>query len=231
MPSNNRPIHQSPIHAIQQSLHSSVTYSCHQTITPFINANNLSQLFLQLPHPRKASNAPRVTFLLGVENVLVFALIKMQLPTISGPLSQVLTALAAGRWVVTRRFVDRSHKNNDWANPRAFVCDQLVLTHREQRLHARGVGHFAGMRVLFLMENQAKNSVYANIVRAGDGVAIDSWSMDDLLALKPGNLLIILHSAEDKRNLKLFEPPPPTLSLGLCKVINKTKTGGKQEIK
>lgn len=84
--------------------------------------------------------------------------------------------------MVTRRYVDRSHKHGEWANPRAFVCNQLVLTHQEQRRH----GCFANMRVLFLMENDTKRSVYATVVRAGGGVVIDDWSLDDLLASKPG---------------------------------------------
>ena len=107
---------------------------------------------------------------------------------------QVLAALAAGRWVVTRRYVDRSHKAGEWANPQAFVCNRIVLTHRDQFMEAGHRGCFADMQVLFLMENKVKSSVYAGVVRAGSGKVIDSWTLDDLLTYKPGRIFLLSSS-------------------------------------
>jgi hypothetical protein len=100
----------------------------------------------------------------------------------------VLAALAAGRWVVTRRYVDRSHKNGEWSSPRAFVCNDLVLKHQEQRRQ----GCFARMRVLFLMENRTKCSVYSRVVSAGGGIVIHDWNVDELLIVKPGMTLSLI---------------------------------------
>lgn len=60
----------------------------------------------------------------------------------------------------------------------------LIL--RERQAAGDSGGCFAGMRAFFLMENKVKSSVYAQVVRAGGGFVIDTWSLDELLAFKPG---------------------------------------------
>jgi hypothetical protein len=139
----------------------------------------------------------------------------------------VLTALAAGRWVVTRRYVDRSHKTGEWANPRGFVCHPLVLTHRERHQQAGGRGCFADMRVLFLMENTVKRSVYANVVRAGSGSVVDSWSLDDLLTYKPGRLFFLIFIP--LVCVSVLDPNPDPHSMGSWIRIQKSKISPKSE--
>ena len=39
-------------------------------------------------------------------------------------LEKVMAGLVSGRWVVTKRFVERSYQKGGWANTKAFVCDE-----------------------------------------------------------------------------------------------------------
>ena len=42
-----------------------------------------------------------------------------------------MAALAGGRWVITRRYVDRSYRQGVWLTcPKAFVINDAVLRHR-----------------------------------------------------------------------------------------------------
>ena len=45
-------------------------------------------------------------------------------------LEKVMGGLVTGAWVITRRFVEASHQRGQWANTKAYVCDDLVLHHR-----------------------------------------------------------------------------------------------------
>ncbi|XP_023342474.1 uncharacterized protein LOC111712162 [Eurytemora carolleeae] len=97
---------------------------------------------------------------------------------------KVLAGLACGRWIVTRRYIDRCFKNGSWINTKPFICDQSVLCHRK-RYFANG-GCFQGYKVLFLVEQEGKRKAYIDVVRAGGGTVLEDWDLDQLIKYKPG---------------------------------------------
>ena len=98
-------------------------------------------------------------------------------------LEKVMAGLVAGRWVVTKRFVERSYQKGAWANTKAFVCDESVLNHRRRWFEKGGI--FKDMKVVLLLENAVKSGVYSRIVEAGGGEVQHDWSLSDLLNNQP----------------------------------------------
>merc|ERR550532_3391441 len=99
---------------------------------------------------------------------------------------KVMAALAGGRWVVTRRFVDRSYRQGFWLpSPKAFVINDAVLQHRLQVLQAGAQGGaFWGFRAALLLSDPRKNGVYSRVITAGGGVLLES-TLDELVASPP----------------------------------------------
>ena len=93
---------------------------------------------------------------------------------------QVMGGLVSGAWVVTRRYIEASYKAGAWANPKAYVCDDLVLRHRERREQMGPM--FRGVRVVFALNNSVQSRVYSRIVRAGGGEVIPYTTVQDLVA-------------------------------------------------
>ena len=51
---------------------------------------------------------------------------------------KVMAALAAGRWVLTKRFIEKSAKKGEWiTQPRLFVPNEAVLRNRYVLLHCK----------------------------------------------------------------------------------------------
>jgi len=89
---------------------------------------------------------------------------------------KVMAALAGGRWVVTRRFVDRSYRQGSWiASPRPYVVNDAVLSHR-QRIYTTGTqgAVFWGMRAVLVMGDLRKNAVYSRVITAGGGMVVET---------------------------------------------------------
>ena len=96
----------------------------------------------------------------------------------------VLGALAAGKWVVTKRYIDRSSVAGAWKEESPFKAHEMVQVSREKR-EAEG-GIFKGLKVLFLLENQLRKEVYARLVKAGGGEVVDIWGLKKLIETQPG---------------------------------------------
>lgn len=96
----------------------------------------------------------------------------------------VLGALAAGKWVVTKRYIDRSHVAGAWKEESPFKAHEIVVESREKR-EAEG-GIFKGLKVLFLLENQLRKEVYTRLVKAGGGEVVDIWGLKKLIDTQPG---------------------------------------------
>ena len=96
----------------------------------------------------------------------------------------VLGALAAGRWVVTRRFVDRSAAAGAWKDPRAFVAHDSILESRER--WGREGALFRGVRAVIVMTNRQRREVYGRLVRAGGGEVLEDWGLVELAENQPG---------------------------------------------
>ena len=96
----------------------------------------------------------------------------------------VLGALAAGRWVVTRRWVDRSAREGGWREERAFVACQVVVASRERRLREGEL--FEGWKVVVLLEHPQRRAVYCRLLRAGGADVLEDWGLEQLVENQPG---------------------------------------------
>ena len=99
---------------------------------------------------------------------------------------KVMAALAGGRWVVTRRFVDRSYRQGAWLpSPKAFVINDAVLRHRLHMIQAGAQGGaFWGFRAALLLSDPRKNGVYSRVITAGGGVLLET-TLEELVASPP----------------------------------------------
>ena len=99
---------------------------------------------------------------------------------------KVMAALAGGRWVVTRRFVDRSYRQGVWLpSPKAFVINDAVLRHRLNVIQAGAQGGaFWGFRAALLLSDPRKNGVYSRVITAGGGVLLET-TLEELVASPP----------------------------------------------
>jgi len=92
---------------------------------------------------------------------------------------KIMAGLAAGRWVVTKRYVEKSHRKGSWENPIPYVAEKIILFHkRNWSEKGQAGGCFHNMKVILLLEDQIKCEVYARVVRAGDGVVLDHVDID-----------------------------------------------------
>lgn len=98
---------------------------------------------------------------------------------------KMMGAMAAGRWVITKRFVEKSVKNEGWVKARAYVIDDAVLHHR-RRWFVQGCpgAAFYNMKVVFILDKDQdmKKEVYTRIVRAGDGAVLENISLETLVS-------------------------------------------------
>ena len=89
---------------------------------------------------------------------------------------KIMGALAAGKWVVTSRFVNKSYVEGQWKKATPFVSHDVVLYHRKlwRQLGESG-GCFYNMKAIFLLPDSPSSrdvqvrDVYTRIVRAGGG--------------------------------------------------------------
>ena len=101
---------------------------------------------------------------------------------------KVMAAVAAGRWVVTRRFVDRSHRAGRWLAPApfAFPREQVLRWRGAVASGGEGARMFVGMRAAFILSDERRAGVYRRIVAAGGGRVLGDWtSLAELLARPP----------------------------------------------
>ena len=108
---------------------------------------------------------------------------------------KVMAGLAAGRWVLTRRYVDKCARRGAWLpSPALFITSEAVVRHRRvwhqvsvccvyidaiscfmfhfMYQHGAGAAVFSGMRAALLMSDPRKNAVYKRIVLAGGGTLV-----------------------------------------------------------
>ena len=91
----------------------------------------------------------------------------------------IVLGLAAGRWVLTKAFVEDSHKEGKFLKAKRYVHDESVVTHRkkwkrfEKKNPIEG-GIFYNMKALFVMEDLEAKERYQRIVYAGGGNWLNS---------------------------------------------------------
>ena len=93
----------------------------------------------------------------------------------NGMAEKVIAAIAAGRWVLTKRYVEKSYKAKNWIEyPALFLypCDAVMRTSISWFLHGLGGGPFWNMRAALVMEDERKTQVYDRVIEAGGGTMV-----------------------------------------------------------
>ena len=108
---------------------------------------------------------------------------------------KVMAAIAAGRWVVTKRYVEKSHKAGRWLNPGPYSHnrDQVLRLRKAMSKEGPKGGLFWRMKAVFVMRDERKNGVYSRIVRAGGGTVVSRWRSLEELSEQPPALREVTH--------------------------------------
>ena len=77
-------------------------------------------------------------------------------------LEKVMGGLVSGAWVVTRRFVDVSFKKGQWANTKAFICDDLVSKHKQRKKEHGNL--FQDVKAVLVLTNLVQSKVYTRLL-------------------------------------------------------------------
>jgi len=120
---------------------------------------------------------------------------------------KVMAGLAAGRWVLTRRYVDKCARRGAWLpSPALFITSEAVVRHRRVwHQHGAGAAVFSGMRAALLMSDPRKNAVYKRIVLAGGGTLVRCHSLHQLVT-KPPRVGDVTHVFTDPWILHQMDP-------------------------
>ena len=90
-------------------------------------------------------------------------------------ISPHLSAIAAGLWVVTKRYVKKSFKQGSWIpSLKMFTWSPRVLERREAVFHEGviKVSLFWTMKAVFIIEDKRINDVFSRIVITGGGSVV-----------------------------------------------------------
>ena len=100
---------------------------------------------------------------------------------------KVMAGLAAGRWVLTRRFLDKSQRKGTWVtNPGLFTVSETVSRHRKAwHLHGLQGSVFYGMKAALLISELRRAGVYKRIILSGGGKIFKCFSIRQLISKCP----------------------------------------------
>ena len=105
---------------------------------------------------------------------------------------KVMAGIAAGRWVVTMRYVEKSYKAGIWLDTEsayAATPREHVLACRERVSEQGDSGRlFHGMVAALVMEDRRRAGVYMRIVEAGGGKVVAAETPLELVASIPADL-------------------------------------------
>ena len=120
---------------------------------------------------------------------------------------KVMAGLAGGRWVLTKRWVDKCVKLGSWVqSPALFITSEAVIRHRRSwHQHGPRAAVFRGMRAALLMADPRKNGVYGRIIRSGAGTVVKCHSLHQL-CMRPPRLGEITHIIIDPWILSEDDP-------------------------
>ena len=111
-------------------------------------------------------------------------------------MEKVMSAIPAGHWVFTKRYVEKSIKKGSWIpSLKMFTWSPRVLERREA-LFREGVikgGLFWTMKAVFIMEDKRINNVFSKIVIAGGGSVVRYYNTLESLATNPLSARDITH--------------------------------------
>ena len=105
---------------------------------------------------------------------------------------KVMAGMAAGRWVVTKRYVEKSYKAGTWLNTEsAYVAlprEQVIACRERVKQQGDSGRLFHGMVAALVMEDSRRAGVYSRIVSAGGGKVVPAATPLELVASVPADL-------------------------------------------
>ena len=113
-----------------------------------------------------------------------------------GMTEKIMSAIAAGWWVVTKRYVEKSFKQGSWIpSLKIFTWSPRVLERREAMFHEGVIkgGLFWTMKAVFIMEDKIIKDVFGRIVIAGGGSVVRYYNTLESLARNPPSVREIMH--------------------------------------
>ena len=100
---------------------------------------------------------------------------------------KVMAGLAGGRWVLTRRYLDKCSARGSWlSSPAVFTINEAVSRHRRAKhQHGRSGLVFHGMKAALLISDLRRAGVYKRIFLSGGGNIYKCYSLSQLVSKRP----------------------------------------------
>ena len=100
---------------------------------------------------------------------------------------KVMAGLAGGRWVLTKRWMDKCVRRGSWLpSPALYITSEAVIRHRKNwHQHGPRAAVFHGVRAALVMSDPRRNGVYGRIIRAGAGTVVKCHSLHQLCTRPP----------------------------------------------
>ena len=100
---------------------------------------------------------------------------------------KVMAGLAGGRWVLTRRYLDKCSARGSWlSSPAVFTINEAVSRHRRAwHQHGRSGSVFHGMKAALLISDLRRAGVYKRIFLSGGGNIYKCYSVSQLVNKRP----------------------------------------------
>ena len=131
-----------------------------------------------------------------------------------GMSEKVMGAIAAGRWVVTQRYIEKSAKAGQFLScPLTYSsCYKDAVIFSRKRYHDKGQakgGIFSGMKVVAIMDDKMKRKAYMRILAAGGATILKQIQSPRQLyysdIFSKGDNIIVFMDREQKKNNHLVK--------------------------
>ena len=141
-----------------------------------------------------------------------------------GMSEKAMAGIAAGRWVVTKGYVEASYKRKVWLdNERDHLAapESQVLMCR-LRMNALGTSGlmFYGMKAAVIMEDKRKAGVFERVIKAGGGSVVETTGLPELAHMYPLGLTHVLMEPwvgqDDPPGLQELEEATRMIGVHLC---------------
>ena len=126
-----------------------------------------------------------------ITHVVAFSLADMERMT-----EKIMSALAAGRWVVTPRYVKKSLQKGEWLSPLNYAWNSRAVERRKAwRIDGPVKGTlFWKMKAVFLMKDEQTEDFCVRLVKAGGGKVVSHYdSMRSLIDHLPSLYREVTH--------------------------------------
>ena len=126
-----------------------------------------------------------------ITHVVTFSVADMERMT-----EKIMCALAAGRWVVTPRYVKRSLQEGKWVSPLNYAWNSRAVERRKEfQLNGPARGTlFWTMKAAFLMKDERTEDFCVRLVSAGGGKVITCYnSIESLINYLPSLYRMVTH--------------------------------------